>query len=400
MKKLIPFLALAFLAVTAQASSRLGPSIANQSVLTPSTVTITGTGSKCLSVDDPTLTVDCTLNKVTAGGIGGLSVTYGVSAATGAFGGGICPSTASVCFNALPLAANAGGYFGGSVGIGTTNPGDKFVSVGGIYQFSGIDTEADETNKNLRLGLSKDFSNNNEVTALSLTSLNSGNTLNIGGGTSAGLAAQTINLYTSASSTTHTGTLAASIISNGNVGIGNTAPTAKLEVTGTVSALNLHSTGTVTAQSLTATDADQGQMMLCISGHTSAGACDATYTAQVRTVAVGTQNQGTLIRHAETAAGRAVLDVENGAGRMLRVDGDSNIYLGYGVGRSTYSPTGGLALSGPLGASSKSVAQLGAITPTAAGEVYYCNNCAPPKLVVSTGTSVANFADIMGGVFQ
>lgn len=39
----------------------------NSGAITPSTVTITGTGSKCLSVDDPTLVVDCNLNRVGIG---------------------------------------------------------------------------------------------------------------------------------------------------------------------------------------------------------------------------------------------------------------------------------------------------------------------------------------------
>lgn len=55
-------------------------SINGQSV-SPATVTIAaGTGSACLSVDSPSLVVDCNLHKVTAGGAAGLVVTYGMSA--------------------------------------------------------------------------------------------------------------------------------------------------------------------------------------------------------------------------------------------------------------------------------------------------------------------------------
>ena len=53
---------------------------AASSSLSPSTITITGTGSKCFSADDPTLVVDCGAHKVTVGGSAGLGVTYGVTA--------------------------------------------------------------------------------------------------------------------------------------------------------------------------------------------------------------------------------------------------------------------------------------------------------------------------------
>ncbi|TBR19280.1 hypothetical protein EPO15_14425 [bacterium] len=49
---------------------------------------------------------------------------------------------------------------------------------------------------------------------------------------------------------------------------------------------------------------------------------------------------------------------------------------------------------------SRSIVQLLAITPTAVGEIYYCNDCAPLKVVVSTATGLGNFAAIDGGNFQ
>ena len=56
--------------------------------------------------------------------------------------------------------------------------------------------------------------------------------------------------------------------------------------------------------------------------------------------------------------------------------------------------------SGGLGSYSRTLAQLQAITPFGVGEMYFCNNCTPAKMVVSTGTAAGNFADIMGGTFQ
>ena len=45
----------------------------NGKSITPSTVTVTGTGT-CFSADNPTLVVDCTNHKVTVGGTGGLTI--------------------------------------------------------------------------------------------------------------------------------------------------------------------------------------------------------------------------------------------------------------------------------------------------------------------------------------
>lgn len=55
---------------------------------------------------------------------------------------------------------------------------------------------------------------------------------------------------------------------------------------------------------------------------------------------------------------------------------------------------------GRVGLYSRTIAQLQAITPTAVGQMYYCNNCSPLKAVVSTGTSAGNFADAAGGTFK
>lgn len=49
---------------------------------------------------------------------------------------------------------------------------------------------------------------------------------------------------------------------------------------------------------------------------------------------------------------------------------------------------------------SRTLAYLVAYTPIAVGEAYYCNNCSPAKIVVSTGTSASNFADAVGGTFK
>lgn len=48
----------------------------------------------------------------------------------------------------------------------------------------------------------------------------------------------------------------------------------------------------------------------------------------------------------------------------------------------------------------KSKAQLNTIVPNRVGLAYYCSDCSPKKVVISTGTAKANWANIDGGAFQ
>lgn len=70
------------------------------------------------------------------------------------------------------------------------------------------------------------------------------------------------------------------------------------------------------------------------------------------------------------------------------------------VGIAVTDPSEKLEVAGGIGHYSRSMAELMAITPSQVGVTYFCNNCTPAKMVVSTGTSAGNFADIMGGTFQ
>ncbi len=56
-------------------------------------------------------------------------------------------------------------------------------------------------------------------------------------------------------------------------------------------------------------------------------------------------------------------------------------------------------LAGAMRLYSRNMAQLLGITP-AVGDVYYCSDCSPAKVVVATGTSSGNFADATGGTFK
>ncbi len=88
---------------------------------------------------------------------------------------------------------------------------------------------------------------------------------------------------------------------------------------------------------------------------------------------------------------------------QFQVTGSSFVYTNLSnQQRLTVDGTTGLVVvaAGGLGLYSRSVSQLQSITPTALGQAYYCNNCAPAKIVVSTGTAASNFADAVGGSFK
>ena len=57
------------------------------------------------------------------------------------------------------------------------------------------------------------------------------------------------------------------------------------------------------------------------------------------------------------------------------------------------------AIAGPIKLFSVSMATLLTLNP-GVGRIYYCNDCNPKKVVVSTGTSAGNFAAIDGGTFE
>lgn len=95
--------------------------------------------------------------------------------------------------------------------------------------------------------------------------------------------------------------------------------------------------------------------------------------------ASGSNNLMTLTRNAN---GVASLSVTGG------------LSAAYGVSAATFTATGFIQ------SLSRTSAQLLAIAPSAVGQQYFCSDCSPTKMVVSTGTSAGNFADPAGGAFK
>jgi len=122
----------------------------------------------------------------------------------------------------------------GNVGIGTTGPGAKLdiISSGLSTMFRLSNTEADATTKYGSV-LGRHYTNAEEnVTGMLITSSssNTGGRISIGGGISAANAVNDILFYTAANNTTLTGSERMRIDASGNVGIGTTSPSSRLQV--------------------------------------------------------------------------------------------------------------------------------------------------------------------------
>lgn len=61
--------------------------------------------------------------------------------------------------------------------------------------------------------------------------------------------------------------------------------------------------------------------------------------------------------------------------------------------------TGAVSMTGSHTLPTQTLAQLQILAPIV-GQEAYCTNCAPPKIVVGTGTSAGNWADAVGAGFK
>jgi len=139
----------------------------------------------------------------------------------------------------VPSADDENGFIqlnsNGNVGIGTTSPGGALDVVGPYLStlFRVSNTEADATTKYGSF-MGRHYTNSEEsITGMLLTSSSNsltGGTISIGGGITSANAVNEIKFYTAANSTTLLGSERMRITNSGNVGIGTTSPSHKLEV--------------------------------------------------------------------------------------------------------------------------------------------------------------------------
>lgn len=137
----------------------------------------------------------------------------------------------------------------------------------------------------------------------------------------------------------------------------------------------------------------------------SAGGQFITGSAQDDTI-IRSESAGLVLNIAGTQAssvklsnaGNLIVGSMNNATSNLQVVG--NFAYGSGATISSGTTTGRLQMGAGLGAWPRTIAQLQGISPEVAGDMFYCSNCSPAKIVVATGTSAGNFADAIGGEFK
>lgn len=196
-------------------------------------------------------------------------------------------------------------------------------------------------------------------------------------------------------------TVASSVTVTGNVGIGTTAPDSQLKLNGLSSQVRISRTETSTnfgADLITSGTnyymviggkeyGDNRKWLMGYGFTTDNTSFPPAYIGYQQTL-TGSVTKGDLV------FGTRPSDSNTNPTERMRIAADGS------VGISTGTPQATLDVAGGIGSYSRSMAQLLAITPLQVGVQYFCNNCSPAKMVVSTGTSAGNFADIMGGTFQ
>ncbi len=122
----------------------------------------------------------------------------------------------------------------GNLGIGTTAPASRLHIVDGSGAVRIETTTADATTKFGRFVIGHYTNSEEPVMGFHAQSAGTENWVNIGGGSTIFNTANFLSFYTAANNTTLMGTERMRIVSNGNIGIGTSSPTAKLDVNGTV----------------------------------------------------------------------------------------------------------------------------------------------------------------------
>lgn len=177
------------------------------------------------------------------------------------------------------------------------------------------------------------------------------------------------------------------VVAGGKVGVGTTAPDQKLTVAG-----NISTTGTVISSG-TGSNYFAGVLG-------TPGIVIPLPTADTRGMVTDVGVNGSAIYLVKNASGDYSIRFDVTDTGIANYPNAMVINYNGKVGISVTAPKATLDVAGGIGSYSRTMAQLLAITPLQVGVQYFCNNCTPAKMVVSTGTAAGNFADIMGGAFQ
>ncbi|GAB4033229.1 MAG: hypothetical protein Fur0012_12650 [Elusimicrobiota bacterium] len=159
---------------------------------------------------------------------------------------------------------------------------------------------------------------------------------------------------------------------------------------------------TATALAANGSNCSSGQSPLGVSATGAVESCfDVATQSELDTHAASTSAHGAT---SANTANRIVMRDASGnfsAGTITAsLNGNATSATSATSATNATNVSGGTVSSSTVRLISRTKANLLTTTPGAVGEIYYCIDCSPAKIVVSTGTSAGNFADAVGGLFQ
>ncbi|MEW5951707.1 MAG: hypothetical protein GX447_01505 [Elusimicrobia bacterium] len=182
---------------------------------------------------------------------------------------------------------------------------------------------------------------------------------------------------------------------SGNFSAGTITANLSGNVTGDVTGNVSGNAGTATALAANGSNCSAGNSPLGVDASGNAEGCyDVATQAELNTHTSATSAHGAT--NANTAS---TIVMRDGSGNFSA--GTITANLSGNASSATTATTatnvsGGTVSGATIRLISRTRASLNGTTPGAVGEMYYCNDCVPPKLVISTGTALAQFSDAMG----
>ena len=238
----------------------------------------------------------------------------------------------------------------GNLGIGTSAPTYKLtVQSGSTTILAGADSSAntltDATQKVMRFGVPHYTNAEEPVGALFGSNTATENNVFIGGGSGFFNAATLVSFYTAANTTTQTGSERMRITSAGNVGIGTTSPTVKLDVVGTGVVSSFLSTNNNYVVQVRGNNATYGAWLGTTNSDDFFIANAAAGTEKFRITSAGNVGIGTSsplsLMHLSSASPRiTITDTDTGADHRINADsGAGNLAFDIDYNSETAAPS-------------------------------------------------------------